>query len=222
MFKNLREDIRLIRERDPAARSSVEVFLLYSGLHAVIYYRIAHFFFRHRLFFIARLISQTARFLTGIEIHPGARIGRGLFIDHGSGVVIGETTEIGDRVTLYQGVTLGGTGKDKGKRHPTIGDDVMIGSGAKVLGPFKVGNCAKIAAGAVVLEEIPENATAVGSPARVVRIDGKKVGGNDLDQVHIPDPVYQELCRMQVKLDAMQREMDLLNDKNEEDVQRSE
>lgn len=168
MFKNLIYDINSIKERDPAARTSLEVFFVYSGLHAVIYHRIAHWFFKHKMFFIARMISQNARFLTGIEIHPGATIGKGLLIDHGSGVVIGETAVVGDNCTIYQGVTLGGTGKHTGKRHPTIGNNVMIGSGAKVLGPFKVGDNAKIAAGAVVLAEVPANCTAVGVPARII------------------------------------------------------
>lgn len=203
MFNRLRYDIRAIRERDPAARSGLEVFLLYSGLHAVIWYRIAHWFFKHHLFFIARLLSQTAKWLTGIEIHPGATIGKGLLIDHGSGVVIGETAEIGDNCTIYQGVTLGGTGKDKGKRHPTLGDNVMVGSGAKILGPFKVGDNFKIAANAVVLEEIPENCTAVGVPARIVRRDGQKLC-NDMDQVHIPDPVSQELCKLRQRIEHLE------------------
>lgn len=203
MFNRLRYDIRAIRERDPAARSGLEVLLLYSGLHAVIWYRIAHWFFKHHLFFIARMLSQTAKWLTGIEIHPGATIGKGLLIDHGSGVVIGETAEIGDNCTIYQGVTLGGTGKDKGKRHPTLGDNVMVGSGAKILGPFKVGNNSKIAANAVVLEEIPENCTAVGVPARIVRRDGRKLC-NDMDQVHIPDPVSQELCKLRQRIEYLE------------------
>lgn len=206
MFNRLRYDIRAIRERDPAARSGVEVFLLYSGLHAVIWYRIAHWFFKHHLFFIARLLSQTAKWLTGIEIHPGATIGKGLLIDHGSGVVIGETAEIGDNCTIYQGVTLGGTGKDKGKRHPTLGDNVMVGSGAKILGPFKVGSNSEIAANAVVLEEIPENCTAVGVPARIVRRDGQKLC-NDMDQVHIPDPVSQELCKLRQRIEHLENRL---------------
>lgn len=204
MFDRLRYDIRAIRERDPAARSGAEVFFLYSGLHAVMWYRIAHWFFKHRRFFIARWISQHAKKTTGIEIHPGAVIGKGLLIDHGSGVVIGETAVIGDNCTIYQGVTLGGTGKHKGKRHPTLGDNVMIGSGAKILGPFKIGDNAKVAAGAVVLEEVPENSTAVGVPARIVRKDGQKVC-NDMDQVHIPDPVAQELCRLRLKLEKLEQ-----------------
>ena len=208
------DDLKSIKSRDPAARNIFEIFFLYSGFHALIYYRIGNFFYRHRLFFIARLISQTGRFFTGIEIHPGATIGRGLFIDHGSGVVIGETAEIGDECTLYQGVTLGGTGKDTGKRHPTLGNGVLVGAGAKVLGPFRVGDRAKIAAGAVVLNEIPDNCTAVGAPARVVRRDGQRPF--DLDQIHIPDPVSQELCRMASELERMAKRIEELekNSKN--------
>ncbi|MBQ7799303.1 MAG: serine O-acetyltransferase, partial [Oscillospiraceae bacterium] len=187
MFSRIRYDIKAIRERDPAARTSLEVLLLYSGLHAVINHRFANFFYRHKMFFIARMISQTSRFFTGIEIHPGATIGKGLFIDHGMGVIIGETTVIGDNCTIYQGVTLGGTGKDKGKRHPTLGNNVMVGSGAKVLGPFKVGDNAKIAAGAVVLDEVAPGATAVGVPARAVVRKGEKPPCSDMDQIHIPD-----------------------------------
>ena len=162
MFKQLKEDIALIKERDPAARSTFEILLTYSGLHAIHSYRRANWFYRHKMFTIARIISQFARFRTGIEIHPGATIGKGLFIDHGMGVVIGETTIIGDNCLIYQGVTLGGTGKDKGKRHPTLGNNVLVGAGAKVLGPFKVGDNVKIAANAVVLNEIPSDCTAVG------------------------------------------------------------
>ncbi len=205
VFDRLRYDIRAIRERDPAARSNAEVFFLYSGLHAVMWYRIAHWFFRHRRYFIARWISQHAKKTTGVEIHPGATIGKGLLIDHGAGVVIGETTEIGDNCTIYQGVTLGGTGKDKGKRHPTLGNNVMVGCGAKILGPFQVGDNAKIAAGAVVLTEIPANCTAVGVPARVVRKDGYRVE-NDMDQVHIPDPVSQELCRLRLRMEKLEKQ----------------
>lgn len=204
-----------IMGRDPAARNPVEIFLLYSGIHAVANHRIAHFFYKIKLFFVARTISQFSRFMTGIEIHPGAKIGKGLFIDHGMGIVIGETTVIGDHCTLYQNVTLGGTGKDKGKRHPTIGDNVMIGSGAKVLGPFNVGSNSKIAANAVVLSEVPENSTCVGVPARVVRINNKKVGA-ELDQIHIPDPVSQELCRMYVKIEELNKKIEKLEaEKNE-------
>lgn len=206
VFHRLRYDIRAIRERDPAARSSAEVFFLYSGLHAVIWHRIAHWLYRHRRYFLARWVSQHAKRTTGVEIHPAAKIGRGLLIDHGTGVVIGETAEIGDNCTIYQGVTLGGTGKDKGKRHPTLGNNVMVGSGAKILGPFKVGDNAKIAAGAVVLEEVPPDCTAVGVPARIVRKGGERVV-NDMDQVHIPDPVAQELCRLQLRIERLEKEL---------------
>lgn len=168
MFRGLRYDIKNIMEKDPAARSFMEVLLLYPSVHAVALHKAASFMFRRKLYFLARLISQFSRFLTGIEIHPGAVIGKGLFIDHGMGVVIGETTEIGDNVTIYHGVTLGGTGKDKGKRHPTLGNNVVIGAGAKVLGPVYVGDGAKIGANAVVVEDIPEGATAVGIPARII------------------------------------------------------
>ena len=208
MFSGLREDLRSIKERDPAARNSAEIFFLYSGFHALIYYRIAHFFYNKNMKFIARMVSQWGRFWTGIEIHPGAQIGRGLFIDHGMGVVIGETTVIGNHCTIYQGVTLGGTGKDKGKRHPTLKDNVMVGSGAKILGPFTVGNNVKIAANAVVLNEIPDNSTAVGVPARVIKQNGVKIGCNDMDQVHIPDPVSQELCKLLVRIEALEKHIE--------------
>ena len=200
----------MVKEKDPAARTSLEILLAYSGLHAVILHRVAHWFYNNKCYLIARLISQFSRFLTGIEIHPGAKIGKGLLIDHGSGVVIGETAEIGDNCLIYQGVTLGGTGKEHGKRHPTLGNNVMVGSGARVLGPFKVGDNAKIAANAVVLDEVPENSTAVGVPARIVRIEGQKVNNQDLDQVHIPDPVSQELCRQLVKIEELRREIEKL------------
>ncbi len=211
MFEKIKEDIRMVKEKDPAARTSLEILLAYSGLHAVIFHRIAHWFYLRKFYLIARLISQFSRFMTGIEIHPGAKIGKGLLIDHGSGVVIGETAEIGDNCLIYQGVTLGGTGKESGKRHPTLGNNVMVGSGARVLGPFKVGDNAKIAANAVVLEEVPENATAVGVPARIVRIEGQRVNNNqDLDQVHIPDPVSQELCKQLVKIEELRNEIEML------------
>jgi len=169
VFKNLRYDIKNIMKNDPAAKSFIEVLLLYPSIHSLIFYRIARLFYKRHLFFIARLLSQTGRFFTGIEIHPGAKIGRGLFIDHGMGVVIGETAEIGDNVTLYHGVTLGGTGKEKGKRHPTIGDGAIIGTGAKVLGPIYVGSGAKIGANAVVLKDVPAQSTAVGIPAKILK-----------------------------------------------------
>ena len=196
-------DIQQIKERDPAALNSLEVALLYSGFHAVLAHRIAHKLHQKDMPMLARAVSQYAKHLTGIEIHPGATIGRGLFIDHGTGVVIGETTVIGDNCTIYQGATLGGTGKHTGKRHPTLGNNVMVGAGAKVLGPFKVGDNTKIAAGAVVLEELPENCTAVGIPAKVVICDGKRIE-QDLDQVHIPDPVAQEIARLQARIEALE------------------
>lgn len=197
MFKRIKEDIKAIKERDPAARNTMEVLLLYSGLHAVIFHRFAHWFYNKQLYFPARLISQLMRFITGIEIHPGAKIGTGVLIDHGSGVVIGETAEVGDNCTIYQGVTLGGTGKDKGKRHPTLGNGVMVGSGAKVLGPLAIGEGAKIASNAVVLQDLPPYATAVGVPARVVKVDGKKIEPKEqLDHINIPDPVSLELNRL--------------------------
>ncbi len=206
MFDRIKEDIRAVKERDPAARSSLEIFLLYPGVKAIRMYRRAHWFYLHDMKFIARFISQRAVRKTGIEIHPGATIGRRLVIDHGTGIVIGETAEIGDDVLIYQGVTLGGTGKDTGKRHPTIGNNVMISSGAKVLGPFKVGDNSRIAAGAVVLEEVPPDCTVVGVPARIVRRRGEKV--KPLDQIHIPDPVAQELCRMKKEIHRLEKQIE--------------
>ena len=211
MFDRLKEDLDAVMQRDPAARSRLEVYFLYSGFKAVRAYRRANWFQRHGTKFIARAISQSARRRTGIEIHPGAKIGRGLFIDHGMGVVIGETTEIGDNCTLYQNVTLGGTGKDQGKRHPTLGDNVLVGAGAKVLGPFTVGDNARVAAGAVVLDAVPRGATAVGVPARVVRIDGQKVmdapPSKKLDQIHVADPVSMELCRLRGELERLEKKV---------------
>ncbi len=199
----LADDIRAFRERDPAATSDEEVMLLYSGFHALEAHRIAYVLHQKGYTFEARAISQVAKFITGVEIHPGARIGRGLVIDHGAAVVIGETAEIGDNCTLYQGVTLGGTGKDTGKRHPTLGNNVLVGSGAKVLGPFRVGDNAKIAAGAVVLKEIPANCTAVGIPARIVR-NGKEKAAENLDQIHTPDPVQKELLRLSKRIEMLE------------------
>ncbi len=205
MFKIIKEDIQTVRDRDPAAKSAAEIMFLYPGLKAIRMYRRAHWLWEHNHRFLARAVSQRAVKKTGIEIHPAAKIGKRFFIDHGTGVVIGETTEIGDDVTLYQGVTLGGTGKDVGKRHPTIGNGVMVGAGAKVLGPFKVGDNSNIAAGAVVLEEIPPNCTAVGVPARVVKQDGIRV--DKLDQIHIPDPIEQELCYMRRRIDLLEKKI---------------
>ena len=210
MFDRIRADIKAIREHDPAARSSAEVFFLYSGFHAILYHRLSNFLFRHKRFFLARWVSQHARRRTGIEIHPAAKIGRGVFIDHGMGVVIGETAEVGDNCVIYQGVTLGGTGKDRGKRHPTLGNNVMVGAGAKILGPFRVGDNAKIAANAVVLEEIPPDSTAVGVPAKIVRREGQRVEQN-LDQVHMPDPVALQLCRMEMRIDRLEKDEEATN-----------
>lgn len=209
MFNRIKEDIRAVKERDPAARSSIEIFFLYPGVKAIRMYRRAHWFYKHNMKFWARLISQRAARKTGIEIHPGAVIGHRLVIDHGHGVVIGETTEIGDDVLIYQGVTLGGTGKDVGKRHPTIGNNVMICSGAKVLGPFKVGDNSRVAAGAVVLEEVPPNCTVVGVPAKIVRQNGQKIA--PLDQIHIPDPVTQQLNEMNEKIRELTEQLSKLS-----------
>ena len=207
MFGRLKEDIRTIFERDPAAKSYLEVILCYPGLHAVICHRIAHGLYRRRRYVAARLISQISRFFTGIEIHPGAAIGRRFFIDHGSGIVIGETTEIGDDVTLYQGVTLGGTGKDKGKRHPTIGNNVTIGSGAKILGPISIGHNAKIGAGAVVVRCIPPNSTAVGVPAHVVGREGIDETYVDLNHTDIPDPLEDEIREREKRIRELERKL---------------
>jgi len=207
LVREIRYDVEAFRQRDPAAQSNAEIVLLYSGLHARTAHRLSHALYQRGHTLAARAVSQGAKALTGIEIHPGATIGRGLVIDHGSGVVIGETAEIGDNVTLYQGVTLGGTGKDEGKRHPTLGDGVMVGAGAKVLGPLTIGDNAKIAAGAVVLDDIPADSTAVGIPAKVVRVAGKRVA-NDLDQIHIPDPVAEELAAMRRTIAALEARID--------------
>lgn len=204
LLRDIATTVRAVKERDPAARSTAEVLLLYSGVHAVIAHRKAHQLLQDGHPFLARCVSQIARHLTGIEIHPGATIGQGLLIDHGMGVVIGETAEIGDNCTIYQGVTLGGTGKDVGKRHPTIGNNVMVGAGAKILGPVHVGSGCKVAANAVVLHDVPDNCTAVGIPAKVVRRNGERVR-DDMDQIHIPDPVAQELRRLQAEIEALKR-----------------
>ncbi len=205
MFDSIKRDIQAVRERDPAVRSNLETLLLSAGLHAILLHRPAHWLYQHKRYLSARFISQTARFMTGIEIHPGAKIGSGVLIDHGAGVVIGETAEVGDGCTIYQGVTLGGTGKDKGKRHPTLGKNVTVGCGAKILGPFKVADGARVAANAVVLNPLPPDCTAVGVPARVARIAGRKPAG--LDHVHIPDPVSQEICRLHIQLDRLEKRL---------------
>ncbi|MEO4055289.1 serine O-acetyltransferase EpsC [Solibacillus sp. CAU 1738] len=220
MFKRMKEDINNIFENDPAARSVLEVVLTYSGLHATWSHRIAHWFFKRRFYFIARVISQVSRFFTGIEIHPGAKIGRRFFIDHGMGVVIGETCEIGDNVTLYQGVTLGGTGKEKGKRHPTLEDNVLVATGAKVLGSITIGENSKVGAGSVVLKDVPPNATIVGIPGKVVMLDGvrytdpsKKM--QKLDHQNIPDPMGDRCDDLEKTMKKLQQEITALKKENE-------
>jgi serine O-acetyltransferase len=217
-LRRIKRDIEVIFERDPAAKSLLEVILCYPGFHAILLHRIAHWFYRKKMFLIARLISQFNRFLTGIEIHPGAKIGEGLFIDHGMGVVIGETTEIGDNVTIYQGVTLGGTGKEKGKRHPTIGNNVVISAGAKVLGSLKVGDNVKIGAGSVVLRDVPPNCTVVGVPGKVVVRDGRKVADAqpdiiDLQHHLLPDPVGEMILCLQRKIARLENRIEELEAK---------
>lgn len=211
----MKEDIDAVFERDPAARSTFEVVLTYSGLHAIWGHRIAHKLWKAEWFTLARAVSQFTKFLTGIEIHPGARIGKKLFIDHGSGVVIGETCEIGDNVTIYQGVTLGGTGKEKGKRHPTVGNNVIIATGAKVLGSFKIGDNSKIGAGSVVLQEVPPNATVVGMKARIVIQDGKRVT-QDFDQVNLPDPIADLIRQMQKEIEYLRNEVQILREETKQ------
>ena len=212
MFNNLKEIVEAYKARDPAARSALEILLLYPGVRAVRSHRKAHWCYEHGLKFLARLISQRSRHRTGIEIHPGAKIGKRLVIDHGMGIVIGETAEIGDDCLIYHGVTLGGTGKDVGKRHPTIGNNVLIGTGAKALGHFKVGDNSRIAANSVVLSEIPPNSTAVGVPARVVKVDGRKVNYvGDVDQISVADPVSSELAAIRRALGEISEKLDNLN-----------
>jgi serine O-acetyltransferase len=229
MFSRLRKDIRAVIERDPAAKSPLEVILCYPGLHALFFYRVAHAFYQRSWFVTARLVSHIGRFLTGIEIHPGAKIGDGLFIDHGLGVVIGETAEIGNNVTLYQGVTLGGTGKEKGKRHPTIGNNVVVSTGAKVLGSFTVGDNVKIGAGSVVLKAIPSDSTVVGVPGRVVASKGEKLlaeKGNpekEIDLRHdlLPDPVADVLSCLQLNVERLEKRiLELEHQHNQLSMQR--
>ena len=213
MFKRIIREINAVKERDPAARSTVEVLLCYPGIHALIFHRIAHFMHRCSLTLLPRLVSQFSRWFTGIEIHPGAKIGEGLFIDHGMGVVIGETTELGDNVTIYQGVTLGGTGKEKGKRHPTIGNNVVIGAGAKVLGPIEIGANSRIGAGSVVLRPVPPGATVVGIPGRVVFHNGARVPSINLNHTDLPDPVAEALHRLQDQIDSLRYQLEQVEDR---------
>ena len=205
----LSETLGAYQARDPAARSKLEVFLLYPGVHATIYHRIAHGLWTRDLRFFARAVSQWSRFWTGIEIHPGAKIGRRLVIDHGSGIVIGETAEIGDDCLLYHGVTLGGTGKDQGKRHPTLGNNVLVGNGARILGPFKVGDNARIAAGSVVLSEVPPDSTAVGVPAQIVRVHGQEPHyADDVDQINVENPLLEKMAAMSSRLEFLEKLID--------------
>ncbi len=209
MFKSLNELLGAYQRRDPAARSKLEVFLLYQGVHAVLYHRLAHWLYCHHCRFLARFVSQWSRFWTGIEIHPGAKIGKNLVIDHGMGIVIGETAEVGDDCLIYHGVTLGGTGKDHGKRHPTIGNNVLISCGAKVLGPFKVGDNARIASNAVVLSEVPDDATAVGIPAQIVRIAGQTPHyADEVDQTSVKNPTLEKLAALSARLDLVESILD--------------
>jgi serine O-acetyltransferase len=208
-LRKIRNDFNAALSMDPAATSKIEVALTYAGFHAMLFYRLAHWLVNRRIPFLPRALSQFARLLTGIEIHPGAAIGSGLFIDHGMGVVIGETSEIGDNVTLFQGVTLGGTGKQRGKRHPTIGSHVVVGAGAKVLGPITVGDYVKIGANSVVLQDVPDHSTVVGIPGRIVRIKDERVADEALmDHIHIPDPIADKLIELQVQIDALKKEME--------------
>lgn len=203
-----RKEIKAVFERDPAATSYIEVVLTYSGLHAIIFHRIAHKFWMVGIPFLPRFISQFSRFITGIEIHPGATIGRGLFIDHGMGVVIGETSVIGDNVTMYQGVTLGGTGKERGKRHPTIGNNVVIGAGAKILGNITIGDNVNIGANAVVIRNVPANSTVVGVPGRMAKREGERVPGINLDHTNLPDPIAERLEKLQHEIDLIEEHLE--------------
>ena len=207
-MRQIAQDLQAVFERDPAATSRLEVFLMYSGFHALLAYRISHWLLNHRIPFIPRLISQFARWLTGVEIHPGATIGAGFFIDHGMGVVIGETTEIGDYVTLFQGVTLGGTGKERGKRHPTLGNHVVVGAGAKVLGGIRIGDNVKVGANAVVLRSVPPNSTVVGNPGRIVKYDGERLPEATMDHTNIPDPIAERFESMEQELIELRKRVE--------------
>ena len=228
MISYIKEEIQVIRERDPAIKSNMEVFL-YPSFKAILRYRVAHKLYLKKHYFLARWVSQRAVRKTGIEIHPGATIGRGLFIDHGSGVIIGETAELGDNVTLYQGVTLGGTGKEQGKRHPTLKDNVMVSAGAKVLGSFTIGENSKIGAGSVVLKEVPPNCTVVGVPGRIVKMGDQKIPRLDMDQIHLPDPIGNDIrelqadnLRLHTRLQEMERRMKCMKEENIEVLDKEE
>jgi len=213
LIADLKELVIAAKERDPAAVSTVEIILTYAGVQAVLNHRITHWLYKHKIPFFPRAISQISRFYTGIEIHPGAEIGRKLFIDHGMGVVIGETTIIGDEVTLYQGVTLGGTGKERGKRHPTIGNNVVVSAGAKVLGSITIGNNVIIGAGAVVINDVPGDCTVVGVPGRIVKIKGEKVLSDEFHQMHLPDPVSEILNTCTLRIENLEKELDELKER---------
>jgi len=213
LIADLKELVIAAKERDPAAVSTAEIILTYAGVQAVLNHRITHWLYKHKIPFFPRAISQISRFYTGIEIHPGAEIGRKLFIDHGMGVVIGETTIIGDEVTLYQGVTLGGTGKERGKRHPTIGNNVVVSAGAKVLGSITIGNNVIIGAGAVVINDVPDDCTVVGVPGRIVKIKGEKVLSDEFHQMHLPDPVSEILNTCNLRIENLEKELDELKER---------
>ena len=214
LIAELKDLVRAAKERDPAAVSTAEIIFTYSGVHAVMNHRVAHWLYRHKVPFIPRWMSQCSRFFTGIEIHPAAKIGRSFFIDHGMGVVIGETTEIGNNVTLYQGVTLGGTGKEKGKRHPTIGNNVVISAGAKVLGSITIGNNVIIGAGAVVIKSVPDGCTVVGVPGRIVRVGGEKVLSDEFHRMNLPDPISEILSDCCARIDFLEKEIKKLKEEN--------
>jgi serine O-acetyltransferase len=208
LISEIKDLVQAAKDRDPAAVNSLEIIFTYSGVHAVINHRMAHWLYRHRVPFLPRWISQMSKFFTGIEIHPGAKIGKGFFIDHGMGVVIGETSEIGDNVTIYQGVTLGGTGKEKGKRHPTIGNNVVISAGAKVLGSIEIGDNAIIGSGAVVIRSVPDDCTVVGIPGRIVRVGGEKVLSDEFHRMNLPDPVSEILSDYSARIKFLEKELE--------------
>lgn len=215
MISEIKDLVRSARDRDPAATNAFEILLTYSGIHAIVNHRIAHWFYRHRIPFIPRCMSQASRFFTGIEIHPGAKIGHGIFMDHGMGVVIGETSEIGNNVTLFQGVTLGGTGKEKGKRHPNIGDNTIVSAGAKVLGSIEIGKNVIIGAGAVVIKSVPDNCTVVGIPGKIVKVGGDKILSDASHKMHLPDPVSDIISDCCARIDLLEKE--LKKQKNKKD-----
>lgn len=220
MFRTIREQIETIRLEDPAAKSVLEILFCYPGLQAIFFHKLSHWLYRHRRYVLARMVSQTARFLTGVEIHPGATIGRRLFIDHGMGIVIGETAEIGDDVLLYQGVTLGGTGNERGKRHPTLGNGVVVGAGAKVLGNITLGDCVKVGAGSVVVKNVPPNSTVVGIPGRIVRSKGEKIAV--LEHGDLPDPEGQRIDDLLRRLQSLEAQVRTLEAQREHKVSQPE